>query len=149
MSPTQTIQISIDNAAAVAPNIQPCFACERIVSYAETLRDADGSHMAAMAQIFNTLAPPNAPFTPEMGAAIAAAFAENFDNPDMPQYAKAMEYIDAFTGYVTVLDDEMGSPVGDSTAFVMGKYGEPLRAGGNANMTAYIQMRIAEARGGI
>ena len=145
--PTQTIQISLDNAAAVAPNIQPCYACEKIVSYAGTLRDVDGSHMAAMAQVFNTLAPPNAPFTPEMGAAIAAAFTENFDNPDMPQYAKAIEYIDAVVGYVTVLDDEMGSPVGDSTTFVMDKYGEPLRAGGNANMTAYIEMRIAEAHG--
>ena len=74
-----------------------------------------------------------------MGAAIAAAFAENFDNPDMPQYAKAIEYIDAFTGYVSVLDDEMGSPVGDSTTFVMGKYGAPLTAS-NPNMTAYVQI---------
>ena len=144
---TQTIQVSFDNAAAVAPNIQPCFACERVVSYAETLRDVDGSYMAAMAQVFNTLAPPDAPFTPEMGAAIATAFAENLNNPDMPQYAKAMEYIDAFVGYVTVLDDQMGSPVGDSMAFVMGRYGEPLRAGDNANMMAYVEMRIAQTQG--
>jgi hypothetical protein len=101
--------------------------------------------MAAMAQVFNTLAPPDAPFTPETGAAIAAAFAENSDNPDMPQYAMAMEYIDAFVGYITVLDDQMGSPVGDSTAFLMDKYGEPLAS--NPNMTAFVQMRIAEAQG--
>jgi len=144
--PTQTIQIAFAGATSVAPNIQPCYACEGLVSYAEILKDADGSHMAALAQIFNTLAPPDAPFTPEMGSAIAAAFAENFDNPDMPQYAMAMEYIDAFTGYVSVLDDQMGSPVGDSAAFVMGKYGEPLTAS-NPNMTAYVQMQIAEAQG--
>ena len=101
----QTIQVSIDNAVAVAPNIQPCQACEKIVAYAATLKDADGSHMAAMAQIFNTLAPPNVPFTPEMGAMIADSFSQNFDNADMPQYAMAIEYIDAFVGYVTALED--------------------------------------------
>jgi hypothetical protein len=34
-----------------------------------------------------------------------------------------MEYIDAFVQYVAVLDTEMGSPVGDSVAFVMEKHG--------------------------
>jgi hypothetical protein len=156
--PTQTIQVAFDSVTSgagapttsavgpsVAANIQPCAACQRLANSAEILKDADGSYMVAMAQVFNTLAPANTPFTPETGAAIAAAFAENFDNPDMPQYAKAMEYIDAFTGYVAALDD-LGSPVGDSGAFVMGKYGAPLTAS-NPNMTAYVQMRIAETQG--
>ncbi len=62
-----------------------------------------------------------------------------------PQYAKAIGYIDAFTGYVATLNDELGAPVGDSAAFVMGKYGEPLAS--NPNMAAYVQMRVAEAQG--
>ena len=68
--PTETIQIAFADVTSgagspggfasgtsVAPNVQPCYACEAIVNYAEILRDADGSHMAAMAQVFNTLAP--------------------------------------------------------------------------------------------
>ena len=36
--------------------------------------------------------------------------------------------------------DELGSPVGDSVAFVMDKYGEGISD--NANLTAYILSRI-------
>jgi hypothetical protein len=78
-----------------------------------------------------------------MAASIAAAFADNLDNPDMPQYATAMEYVDAFVEYIAVLDTELGSPVEDSVALVMEKYGAPLTESDNPNIGAYVAARLA------
>ncbi|MCK4265912.1 MAG: hypothetical protein KAX31_01430, partial [Thermoplasmata archaeon] len=143
----ETIQVSIERALATRPNIQPCDACARLVDYAAILRDVDGTRMAAMLQVFNEIAPADAPFTPEMASSIATAFAEHLDDSEMPQYATTMEYIDAFVGYIAVMDDELGSPVDDSVAFAIEKYGTPLEESGNANITAYIQMRLAALGG--
>jgi hypothetical protein len=143
----EDIQISIGRALALNPNIQPCEACEKIVGYAEILRDPDGLHMAAMVQVFNDLAPADAPFTPEMETSIAAAFAERFDDVDTPQYATAMQYIDALVGYVLVLDTELGSPVGDSMAFIMEKHGAAVTESENPNIGAYVAAQL-EALGG-
>lgn len=54
-----------------------------------------------------------------------------------------MEYIDAFVQYVAVLNTELGSPAGDSVAFVMEKYGAGLAESGNANLIGYIKLRLA------
>ena len=143
----ETIQVAIGNALALNPNIQPCRACAKLVNYAAILSDADGSRMAALNQVFNEIAPSDAPFTPEMAGSIATAFAERIENTDMPQYALAMEYIDAFVGYVAVLDKELGSPVGDSLTFLMKKHGEPVTTNGNANIAAYLEMRLAALGG--
>ena len=140
---SETIQVTIGNALALNPGIQPCDACARLVNATMILRDTDGTHMAAMVQLFNALAPADAPFTPEMAASIATAFADNFNNPDMPQYATAMDYIDAFVQYVSILDTELGAPVGDSVAFVMGKYGAPITGSDNPNIGAYVAGRLA------
>jgi hypothetical protein len=103
--------------------------------------------MAAMLEIFNQIAPVDAPFTPEMGTSIATAFSESINDDTMPQYATAMEYIDAFVGYVMTLDEGLGSPVGDSVSFVMGKYGDAITASDNPNIGAFIATRL-EATGG-
>jgi hypothetical protein len=99
--------------------------------------------MAAMVEVFNTVAPADAPFTPGMAATIATAFAEGMADPEAPQYATAMEYVDAFVAYVTVLETELGAPVGDSAEFAMAKYGTPLGESGNANIASYIEARLA------
>jgi hypothetical protein len=57
-------------------------------------------------------------------------------------YASAMEYIDAFVQYVAVLDTEMGSPVGDSVAFVMEKHGAGITESDNANIAAFVATRL-------
>jgi len=69
---------------------------------------------------------------------------DNLNNPDMPQYATAMEYVDAFVGYVATLDNELGSPVEDSMAFVLEKYGDGLSNAENANIDTFIQSRLIE-----
>lgn len=93
-----------------------------------------------MLQVFNATAPAGAPYTPEMGTSIAMAFENAAEGS---QYASAKEFIDAFVQYATALDS-MGSPVGDSTAFVMGKYGQGLS--GNSNMSSFVAGRIAEGQ---
>lgn len=140
----ETLQVGIGNALALNPSIQPCRACATLVNAAGILRDEDGSRMAAMVQAFNALAPADAPFTPEMATSIAMAFEGAAEGT---QYASAMEYIDAFVQYVAVLDIELGSPVDDSLAFVIEKYGAGITESDNANMAAFVAMRL-EAIGG-
>jgi len=140
----ETIQVAIGNALALNPSIQPCQACATLVNAASILRDEDGSRMAAMVQTFNALAPADAPFTPEMATSIAMAFEGAAEGT---QYASAMEYIDAFVQYVAVLDIELGSPVDDSLAFVIEKYGAGITESDNANMAAFVATRL-EAIGG-
>jgi len=132
-----TIQVAMGNALALNPTIQPCDACASIIDAAAILRDEDGSRMAAMIQMFNEQASPDAPFTPEMETSIAMAFK---DVSEGSQYASAMEYVDAFVQYVATLD-ELGSPVGDSLAFVMNKYGEGVSE--NGNIAEFVVSRIA------
>ncbi len=140
------IQVAIGNSLTDTPDTQPCEACKKVVNYAGILKDSQGQHMAAMVQVFNQLAPANTPYSPEMGAMIANAFADYKNNPDMPQYATAMEYVDAFVEYAKVLDTELGAPVGDSTAFVLEKYGSNLTKAENENIYMYIQAQLGKSK---
>jgi hypothetical protein len=135
----ETLQIGIGKALALNPTIQPCEACSSLINAAVILRDEDGSRMAAMVQMFNTLAPADAPFTPEMAASIVTAL-EGVE--EGTQYALALEYIAAFVQYVAVLDIELGSPVGDSAAFVMDKYGADITDSDNNNIAAVVATRL-------
>jgi len=135
----ETIQVAMGEALALNPDIHPCQACARLLDAAAVLRDEDGSRMAATLQAFNTLAPADAPFTPEMGASIAMAFG---DAAEGTQYASVAEYIDAFVEYVTVLETELGAPVGDSTVFAMEKYGTGITEDPNPNLAAFVATRL-------
>jgi len=135
----EAIQVAIADAFALNPSIQPCQACATLIDAAVVLRDEDGSRMAAMVAAFNELAPAGAPFTPEMSALIATAFA---DAAEGSQYASAAQYIDAFVRYVAVLDTDLGTPVGDSIAFVMAKYGAGVTGSDNANIAAFVAARL-------
>jgi len=66
--PGDTIEVSLANSFALNTDIQPCESCARLLNAATILRDEDGSRMAAMNQVFNTVAPADAPFTPEVAA---------------------------------------------------------------------------------
>lgn len=139
--PAETLQLTIRNALATNPNLQPCEACAGIVNAATILNDADGIRMAAMNQIFNTLAPADAPFTPEVSASIVTAFAQMGDQDR--QYALAAEYIDAFVRYVAILDTELKAPLGDPVAFALEKYGDALTGEqDNPNIAAYILAQL-------
>ncbi|MBN2270318.1 MAG: tandem-95 repeat protein, partial [Sedimentisphaerales bacterium] len=141
---SETIQVSINRSLAASPNIQPCDACARFIKYAGILSDPNGAGMAAMAQIFKEIAPADMPPSDEMFASIATAFSQHMNDPEMPQYATAMEFIDAFVGYIAIMDSELGSPAGDSTEFAVNKHGGSLMSD-NPNVTAYVQMRLANS----
>jgi hypothetical protein len=143
--PKQTIQIWIAKSLASGTNLQPCDACTRLLSAAEVLRDADGSYFAALAEVVNSVAPADAPFTAETGMMIAAAFEQKLDGDDA--YAKASEYIDAFAEYISIMEKELKVPVDDPVLFVMDKYGKPLQESDNQNIAAYVAVRL-EALGG-
>ncbi len=137
--PIETIQVAIGNALALNPSLQPCQACATLLDASSILKDEDGSRMAAMVQAFNTLAPADVPFNPETAAMIANAFETAAEDS---LYASVAEYIDAFVLYVSVLETELGSPVDNSAAFVMGRYGSDITTDDNANIANFIASRL-------
>ena len=138
--PEETIEVSLANSYALNTDIQPCESCARLLDAAVILADENGSGMAAMNQVFNELAPASAPFTPEVASSIVTAFAGRIN--DGTQYATAIEYIDAFVQYIAVLNNDIGSPVGDSVAYVIEKYGSGITGSDNANMAAFVAARL-------
>ena len=138
---TDQLQLLIGSSLATNPNLQPCDACQKLVTSANILNDADGTRLAAMNQIFNTMAPADAPFTPEMSATIATAFANLSE--ENSQYALANEYVNAFVDYVAVIGNDLQVPVGDPVAFALEKHGDAIAAAdGNPNMAAYIMAQL-------
>jgi len=137
------LQLLIGASLAANPNLQPCEACQKLVTAANILNDADGAKLAAMNQIFNTLAPADAPFTPEIQANIATAFAGMTE--DDPLYAAKMateEFINAFVNYVAVVGTDLQVPVGDPVAFALEKHGEAISTADNPNIAAYIMAQM-------
>ena len=140
------MQVSIGNALALNPTLQACDACATLIEAALILRDEDGSRMAAMTQMFNTMAPGGPgglPYTPEMQALIATAFAGAAEGS---QYASVMEYTDAFIKYFSVLETDLASPVGDSLAFVMDKYGAGVLGSDNSNIAAFLAASLESGK---
>jgi hypothetical protein len=138
--PEETIEVSLQNSYALNTDVQPCESCARLVDAALILRDEDGSRMAAMNQVFNELAPVDAPLTPEVIASIVTVFAGHVN--DGTQYATAIEFIDAFVQYIAVLNSDIGSPVGDSVAYAIEKYGKGITESENNNMAAFVATRL-------
>jgi hypothetical protein len=138
---TDELQLLIGNSMAYNPNLQPCEACQKLVTSANILSDTDGRRLAAMNEIFNTLAPSDAPFTPEIQANITTAFATLSDED--PQYALAQEYVNAFADYVAVIGTELQVPVGDPVTFALEKHGEAITTNENSNVAAYIMAQAA------
>jgi filamentous hemagglutinin family protein len=137
---TDDLQILIGNAMATNPNLQPCEACQRLLIAADALRDRDGERMAAINRIFNTLAPIDAPFTPEISAAVSTALADLADRD--PQYALAADYIESFVAYVAVINSGLKIPVGDPLMYTLNKYGQPLLNNSNKNIVSYLISRM-------
>ncbi len=154
------LQMMIQSSMASNPNMQPCNACASLLTAAATLRQMEnGPHIAALAQIFDTLAPINAPFTPEVAASIQTALASfremdsqlamltDEQHAEYQQSAMANELVEAFVSYIAVLENDLKLPVGDSVVLVMDKYFESIEATGNPNIGVYLieKMEAAQA----
>ncbi|RLB62727.1 MAG: hypothetical protein DRH08_12040, partial [Deltaproteobacteria bacterium] len=153
------LQMMIANAMASNPNTQPCDACANLLTAAATLKQMGSSpHVAALAQMFNTLAPIDAPYTPEVSASIQTALADfremdsrlamltDEEYQTYQQSAMANELVDAFVSYVAVLENDLKLPVGDSVAMVLEKYGDTIEAAGNPNIGAYLIEQMEATR---
>ncbi|MHC4883013.1 MAG: Ig-like domain-containing protein, partial [Planctomycetota bacterium] len=152
------LQLLIANSMATNPNLQPCTACENLLTAAAALKGINPEMMAAMNAIFNTLAPIDAPFDQTVVASIQTAFA-NFremkpqlaamsaeEYEQYQQYAMTDEVVEAFVSYVAVLDNDLKLPVGDAMALVMDKYFGPIETSENPNIGAYILEQIQAAQ---
>ncbi len=140
-----TIQVAIGNSLALNPSIQACEVCAALIDAAVILRDEDGSRMAAMVQLLNAEAPTDAPFTPEMRASIADAIARHGD--DNTYYTPAGQWLDALVEYVGILCTYMGWSLDEAVALVIDKYVAPATEGADANLAAFIEMRLAALAG--
>ncbi|HOQ05971.1 MAG TPA: filamentous hemagglutinin N-terminal domain-containing protein [Anaerohalosphaeraceae bacterium] len=134
------LQVAIANSLALNPTLNPCSACAQLITAANILKDSE--RMTAVAAVFEQIAPADMPFTPEMGAAIASAFSQNAQTDS--RYASAMEFVDAFVRYVTILDRQIQAPIGDPVTFALNRYGTSLLETGNSNITAYLLTQIQQ-----
>ncbi|MHC4507621.1 MAG: Ig-like domain-containing protein [Planctomycetota bacterium] len=129
-----TVQIRIANALALTRDIQPCDMCASLKQAATILQDADGTHIAALAQVINESASAAAPPTEEQMASIADTIARNAEGQN--RYAVAGEYLDAIAEYVGILAGEMGFSPQEAVQFVTDKYIGRLAETGNAGVAA-------------
>ena len=139
------MQIWVVNTLASSREVQPCNACAQLQASAAILRDADGTHVAALAQVIGEIAPSTAPPTPEQMTSIASAIANNTD--PRSQYAEAGKYLDALAAYVGALNNGMNFSTEESITFAADRYVAPLANGGNANVAAFVAARLAALGG--
>jgi hypothetical protein len=141
--PEETIQVYLADAFFYSTAMQPCDACARLNNAATILEDAEGTNIAALAQVVNEFVAPDAPITPEQMASIASAMA----SPEVgTHYATAAQWLDALAEYVGILNTEMGFSVSESIAFVS-KYVTPIAEGDNASLAGYVGARLAALGG--
>jgi len=139
------VQIWVANSLASTGNIQPCDACEGLKNAAKILQDADGTHIAALAQVINEFASSTAPPTEEQMASIADAITRNTDEDSY--YAVADEYLDALATYVGILSSEMGFSAIESVQLVTDKYVGQLAQGQNVGVATFIAASLAALGG--
>lgn len=139
------VQIWVANSLASTGNIQPCDACEGLKNAAKILQDADGTHIAALAQIISEFASSTAPPTEEQMLSIADAITRNTDEDSY--YAIADEYLDALATYVGILSSEMGFSTIESVQLVTDKYIGRLAQGQNVGVATFIAASLAALGG--
>jgi filamentous hemagglutinin family protein len=139
------MEIWIVNALASTRDIQPCDTCAGLKQAATILQDAEGTHIAALAQVINEFASSTAPPTEEQMTSIAEAIAQNAGAGT--HYAAAVEYLDALAQYVGTLNSQMGFSIEQSIEFATNKYVEPLAEGDNTGLAAYIAAQLAAMAG--
>ena len=135
----QMAKVWIAGTLASSSDIQPCDACANLKSAAAVLQDADGTHIAALAQLINEFVSSAAPPSEEQMASIADAIANKSEEGNA--YALAGEYIDALVAYVGIMEDLGYSPE-DSITVVSDKYVAPLIERGNTTLAVYVAVRL-------
>ncbi|HEW79365.1 MAG TPA: hypothetical protein ENH34_05315 [Phycisphaerales bacterium] len=141
--PEEDIQIYVANIFALSSDIQPCEICARLKDSATILEDADGTKMAALAQVVNEFVQPSAPPSEEQMALIGQALARYRDISDGTHYAAAGQWLDALVEYVGILTTEIGLPEDEAVTLVANKYVVPAIEDGDASLIMFVQVRLA------
>ncbi|MEN8126529.1 MAG: Ig-like domain-containing protein [Planctomycetota bacterium] len=154
------LQMMIQSAMASNPNLQPCDACEGLLTAAAILRQLENSpHLDALTKIFNDNGGSiDAPYTPEVKASVEMAIARSLEletqlamltnekHEEYQQSAMANELVEAFVNYVSVLENDLKLPVGDSVALVVEKYFGSIEETGNPNISTFLIEQMEAAR---
>jgi filamentous hemagglutinin family protein len=135
------VDIWMANSLASTKGIQPYDAYSQLMKAALILKDDDGTHIAALAQVMDEFASSIAPPTEEQMAAIVDAIRGNTDEDSY--YALADEYLDALVTYIGILNSEMGFSTTKSVQFVTNKYISRLNQDQNAGVTAFLSACLA------
>ncbi len=138
----EQLDIHFQGVMAFAPDIQPCQLCSSLNKKSTSLRDPDGSHVAALTSVINEFVSTPTPPSEEQVALIAGAFSGTTD--EKSHYAVASRWIDSLVEYVQILNTEMGFTQEESMAFA-DKYLTPVTESGITSLFTYVQMRLAEA----
>jgi filamentous hemagglutinin family protein len=139
------IEVWMANSVALGRDIQPCDACASLKEAATILQDADGSHIAALAQVISRFASSTAPPTEEQMASIADAIAN--DVGGNVQYAETEQYLDALAKYVGILTSEMDYSADQAVQFATDNYVRKLAEGNNMGVATYVAARLAALAG--
>jgi VCBS repeat-containing protein len=139
------VQIWVDNSLASTGSIQPCDACAGLMNAAKILKDADGTHIAALTQVVNQFASSTAPPTEQQMSAIAEAIARNTDEDSY--YATAGQYLDALVAYVGILSTNFGFSAEESVQLVTDKYVNRLTQGQSVGVAAFLAASLAALGG--
>jgi len=139
------IDIWMADSLAPTKGIHPYDTYSRLRKAALILQDANGSYIAALAQVINDLASSYAPPTEEQMAEIADAIKRNTDEDSY--YAVADEYLDALVTYVGILSTEMGFSTMQSVRIVADKYISRLNQDQNVGVAAFLTACLSALRG--
>jgi VCBS repeat-containing protein len=139
------MQIWVDNSLASTGSIQPCDACAGLMNAAKVLKDADGTHIAALTRVVNQFASSTAPPTEQQMAAIAEAIARNTEEDNY--YATAGQYLDALVTYVGILNTDFGFSTEESVQLVTDKYVNRLTQGQSVGVAAFLAASLAALGG--
>jgi hypothetical protein len=132
-------------ALAFDMNIQPCKACARLKDTATILRDSEGTYIAALAMAVNQFASVTAPPSEEQMASIAEAISRH--GGDDTHYATAGQWLDALVEYIRILSTDLGWSLDEAVVLVTDKYVAPAIEGADANLAAFIALRLADLGG--
>ncbi len=137
------VEVRIANSLALTQDILPCSSCADLKNAAMILKDADGTHVAALTQIINEFAAAGAPPTEEQMATIADTIAKNAKGNN--RYAVAGEYLDAIAQYTGVLVGKLGFSAEESVMLVTDKYINRLAQTGNVSVAAMVAKLVVLA----
>jgi hypothetical protein len=132
-------------ALAFDMDIQPCDACARLKDTATILRDTEGTYMAALASAVNQFISVTTPPSEEQMASIAEAISRHVG--DDTYYATGGQWLDALVEYIGILSTDLGWSLDEAVTLVTNKYVVPAIEGAEANLAAFIAMRLTELGG--